>query len=270
MDLELQTIERKFQLFTNGKRSKRKIRHHFFSEICTSIQAYLLGFIAADGCVNECRHALVIQLSDKDVALLELFKIISPDAKISHRDGNMNAKGRNGSKIVDHGSTRLVIHSKMLYDSLLALGIEPKKTYKQLSIPKQIPQHLQRFFILGYFDGDGYATSFVLKRYNTLRAKAGICSKTNNILLEFQQEFANNGIKTNLTYDRRDDMYHLTTASSAQILAFYQYLYTDTALGLERKKDKLWRFLYDKEALHTEYLQKIVSSEQLCSMKNDN
>ena len=99
----------------------------------------MLGFIAADGCVNERRHALIIQLSDKDAALLELFKIISPDAKISHRTGSTNVKGRNGSRIADHGSTRLVIHSKMLYDSLLSLGIEPRKTYKPLSIPKQIP-----------------------------------------------------------------------------------------------------------------------------------
>lgn len=269
MDTELKIIKEKFPLFTNGNRSKRAIRHNFFQDICTSLQAYLLGFIAADGCVNELRHALIIQLSDKDASLLDLFKIISPDAKISHRQSSVNPTGRNGAEITDHGSTRLVIHSKMLYESLIELGIEPRKTYKQLSIPKQIPEQLRKFFLLGYFDGDGYATSFILKRYNTLRAKAGICSKTNNILLEFQQELARNGIKTNLTYDKRDDMYHLTTASSAQILAFYQYLYTDTSLGLERKKSKLWRFLYDKEALHTECLQKIVPAKQLCSMKND-
>ena len=261
MDAELKIIEEKFPLFTNGNRSKRAIRHNFFTEICTSIQAYLLGFIAADGCVNEVRHALIIQLSDKDASLLELFKIISPDAKISHREGSVNSNGRNGAVITDHGSTRLVIHSKMLYESLVAAGIEPRKTYKQLQIPKQIPEHLKRFFILGYFDGDGYATSFILKRYGTLRAKAGICSKTNALLIEFQKEFADNDIKTNLTYDKRDDMYHIQTASSAQIQNFYNYLYSSSNLGLQRKKDKLYRFLYDKDALYNEYKQKSLQVE---------
>lgn len=256
MDAELKIIEEKFPLFTNGNRSKREIRHNFFTEICTSLQAYLLGFIAADGCVNERRHALIVQLSDKDAYLLELFKVISPNAKISHRKSSVNTNGRDGATIADHGSTRLVIHSKILYESLVATGIEPKKTYKQMAIPNTIPEHLRKYFILGYFDGDGYATSFILKRYDTLHAKAGICAKTNNLLLEIQKEFAKNDIKTHLIYDRRDDMYHLMTDASVQIEKLYHYLYADTFLGLERKKDKLYRFLYDKENVYNEYKQK--------------
>lgn len=261
MDTELKIIKEKFPLFTNGNRSKRAIRHNFFSDICTSLQAYLLGFIAADGCVNELRHALIIQLSDKDASLLDLFKIISPDAKISHRESSVNPNGRNGAEITDHGSTRLVIHSKMLYESLIELGIEPRKTYKQLSIPKQIPEQLRKFFLLGYFDGDGYATSFILKRYDTLHAKAGICSKTNSLLLEFQKELSKYDIKTHIIYDKRDDMYHLATNAAIQIKKLYHYLYDNTFLGLERKKQKLYRFLYDKENVYNEYKQRELKSD---------
>ena len=35
--------------------AKREIRHTFFSDIKTELQAYLLGFFAADGSINEKR-----------------------------------------------------------------------------------------------------------------------------------------------------------------------------------------------------------------------
>ena len=68
-------------LYTNGT-SKRKIRHNFFKSIETEIQAYLLGFIMADGSVNEKRHTLTININKKDAELFKLFNIISPDAYI--------------------------------------------------------------------------------------------------------------------------------------------------------------------------------------------
>lgn len=259
MEQELKIIDEKFPLFTNGKRSKRKIRHNIFSNICTGLQAYLLGFIASDGCVNELRHALILQISKTDEKILDLFKIISPDAKISYRK-NISLKGvRNNQKsIIDHGSVRFVIHSKILYTDLVNLGITERKTYKQLSIPKQIPEQFISSFILGYLDGDGYITNRI-RIYNgkwySVSCKAGICSKTNNLLQEFQQIFAANKIKANLSKDSRDQIYYLDICGKESLQNLYNFLY-QTDLGLDRKRTKLYDFLFKKEELKQELINK--------------
>ena len=61
--------------------SKRSLRHNFFKNIKTEIQAYLLGFHAADGSINKERNTLRIKVTKKDSEIIELFKeYISPEA----------------------------------------------------------------------------------------------------------------------------------------------------------------------------------------------
>ena len=57
---QIKFIEDNYPEYTNHF-SKRSIRHDFFSEIKTELQAYLLGFYAADGSINEKRKTLRIQ-----------------------------------------------------------------------------------------------------------------------------------------------------------------------------------------------------------------
>lgn len=256
MEQELRIIEQKFPLFTNGNRSKREIRHKIFTDICTHLQAYMLGFIASDGCVNELRHALIFQISNKDKKLLDLFTIISPDAKISYRESGVNLKGARKTQkpIMDHGSIRLVIHSKMLYDSLVALGITDRKTYKDLHIPEQIPKEFISSFILGYLDGDGYITTY-LNSWDGVVCKAGICSKTSSLLLEFQKIFQENNIKSFLRWDKRDNMYYLNTYDKKSLINLYDYLYK-TNLGLQRKKTKLFDYLFRYDCVKKECLER--------------
>ena len=51
--------------------SKREIRHNFFSNIQTEIQAYLLGFHAADGSLDSTRNTLRVKLSSKDIEIIK-------------------------------------------------------------------------------------------------------------------------------------------------------------------------------------------------------
>ena len=51
---QIKIIEQICPLYKNGT-SKRELRHDFFKEINTEIQAYLLGFHAADGRINDER-----------------------------------------------------------------------------------------------------------------------------------------------------------------------------------------------------------------------
>lgn len=221
--------------------SNRRIRHTFFSKIETELQAYLLGFYAADGSIDEKRKTLRIHLSKKDSELVYLYKdIISPDAR-TYSIEEKPVKGRGGMIVMGHGSFGVDITSADLCNSLVELGIGYRKTYCDLSIPKQIPNNLIKHFIRGYFDGDGCITGYCPKEKGKnprFRARFDIDSKTSSLLNEFLIYFSNNNIKLNLNYLKRDNMYRLTTGSRNEIKKIFHLLYDDSNFCLSRKFNK--------------------------------
>ena len=62
---QIKFIEDNYPLTTNHI-SNRRIRHSIFSKIETELQAYLLGFYAADGNINEKRKTFRIHLQKQD------------------------------------------------------------------------------------------------------------------------------------------------------------------------------------------------------------
>ena len=63
---QIKIIEKEFPLYKNGT-SSREIRHDFFKNIQTELQAYLLGFHAADGSLDEKRKMFRLKLSKSDI-----------------------------------------------------------------------------------------------------------------------------------------------------------------------------------------------------------
>ena len=134
----LEYINNKFPLYKNGT-SNREIRHNFFSNIETELQAYLLGFIASDGSINLKRHTLCIHINEKDKEIFELFKVISPNAYTQECKPTESISKVQGRTVKNKGSIRLSISSKILIEDLYKLGIEENKTYKEMKIPRQMP-----------------------------------------------------------------------------------------------------------------------------------
>lgn len=62
---QLKFIEDNYPLYNNHI-SNRRIRHTFFDTIETELQAYLLGFYAADGSIDEKRKTLRVHLQSGD------------------------------------------------------------------------------------------------------------------------------------------------------------------------------------------------------------
>jgi DNA-binding transcriptional regulator WhiA len=78
--------------------SKREIRHSFFQNIKTEIQAYLLGFFIADGSVDYKRKTLRVQLNENDSEIINLYRdYISTNARIFKVHGH-SIEGRHGEK----------------------------------------------------------------------------------------------------------------------------------------------------------------------------
>lgn len=239
---QLEFIKENYPKYTNHK-SKRRIRHDFFKDIQTELQAYLLGFYAADGSINEKRKTLRIQLSTKDIEIVYLFKdVISPDARMFSVEPKYENVVRD-KKIYGNGSTGVDITSAILVNDLVDLGIGYNKTYSDLKIPN-IQEELIPHFIRGYFDGDGSIIGSYVKedvktnRKARIRRHFGILSKTDSILLDFKEYFESKGIKINMQYLKRDDMWKLTTSSKKEVEKIFKLLYSNSNFYLTRKFEK--------------------------------
>lgn len=256
---EITFINENYPLYKNGT-SNREIRHNFFSKIETELQAYLLGFIYSDGSINIQRHTLSIHINDIDEELFDLFKIISPEAYTSKENGYESKALVRGRTVKNKSSIRLAISSKILIDDLIQLGVCERKTYEELHIPK-MPYYLIKHFIRGYFDGDGCFTwcasaPNLSNREKNWRIKMAwqIFSKTKTILTEFQQWFYENGIKLNITYIKRDDMYRICTSSTKTFINLYELIHKDAKYSLSRKANKINHYVNTEVTqLITEY-----------------
>lgn len=117
---------------------KYNFNRNYFNELKTHEQAYILGFIYADGYNSEGR--LQLDQNEERIDILE----------------NINKALESNCPIRSYspGNYRLDFNSKKLCLDLTKLGAVRNKSLI-LTFPKFITDELMPSFILGYFDGDG-------------------------------------------------------------------------------------------------------------------
>ena len=122
---------------------KHTVNESFFDDL-NEKSAYLLGYIYADGNINynldKCYWALTITASAKDKAHLEKLRVTLSSTKPLLFSAKTN-------------SYRLIANSKKLCQSLIGLGVVPRKSLI-VQFPS-LPNNLLRHFIRGVIDGDG-------------------------------------------------------------------------------------------------------------------
>lgn len=126
----------------NLGRFKKKIYcdEKFFINICP-ISAYWAGFIAADGCLSNRDKRVIITLNKRDSGHLRKFiTAIKTNAKIGFVKSN--------------NSVSVSVYSKVLFESLVKIGITPNKSLTISSV--KYPLRLRSHFIRGVFEGDGW------------------------------------------------------------------------------------------------------------------
>jgi hypothetical protein len=123
-----------------------KYEYMDFGIIKTEEQAYVLGFLAADGNVGKKGNQIKIGLSPKDET--HLWKL---SYFLQGRHEHYETKQYRGSPA---GSKTLFVSSEMMKRELVLHGVHPNKTLS-LRPPCYLPNALQRHWIRGYFDGDG-------------------------------------------------------------------------------------------------------------------
>lgn len=111
--------------------------------------AYMLGFIAADGCVSKKPNrpnswSVTIGLNSKDHHILESFnQMISSNRPIQI----INSENKNQQSCLHINSTKIA-------QDLMRLHIHPRKSWTA-EWPEDYPQEFIHHYVRGFFDGDG-------------------------------------------------------------------------------------------------------------------
>jgi hypothetical protein len=206
----------------------------FFEKIDTEEKAYWLGFMYADGYVDDFskyEFSLSLKMSDEEHVEKFARTIVVGEPHIA-RERNTALNG-----IVFQSCRFSVANKKMVLD-LINLGCLPNKSLI-LTFPstKIVPKHLQRYFIRGHFDGDGCVT-YGLKPYKHIGMKI---NSTENFLASVQDVFKKNVPNytcVKLFYMARDNVYLLCKGGTNAVRSLFEYLYKDATIYLPRKYQK--------------------------------
>lgn len=201
------------------RRNRYTLDESYFDVIDSEVKAYLLGLIAADGCVTKTNY---VAFESIDRELTELLK------DELHYSGEIRL-----IKLQDYAPHyRINFSSQRIANALHSYSILTGRTF---SGAYYFPE--QKFlapYILGYFDGDGCAY------VNEGRSGGLICIVGS---LAFTTALAEKlGMGFVETHSLKK-VYYWRIYSRKDIQAFYNLVYQQQTLGLQRKKRKIEQIL---------------------------
>ena len=198
-----------------------------FKNIDTEEKAYWLGFIYADGSVDDRHKRLKVTLSDVDEHhLLKLQKFLGHDKplyKYKEKTFNLN------SEYICKPQVELGVYSVELFNSLQLFGIIPNKTYNFCLDISLIPNHLHKHFWRGMIDGDGCVVSTDKSRVLQLTGHKEVCKM---FLDHIKQYF---DTKVSILPDGSVFTVKFSKTLAGQVA---RYFYENSTIHLERKYKK--------------------------------
>ncbi len=206
----------------NNPNCKYDFDDNLFNNIDDEFKAYILGFIAADGSIDNKNNKCVIEIHKKDIDILESIKsYICKDLNIYFRKNRETCS--------------LTISSKQICKDLkrhLDL-IEDYNKCEDFSVPL-LDRELRYHFIRGYFDGDGHIKYPKATKYPT----CGITTSSEKFI-NFMEE---NIIIPFSIYRDRGTVFKISFSSN-NCLDFLHILYDKCNISMNRKYDMyvLWK-----------------------------
>jgi len=188
----------------------RKVTNNPFEKLSNEYTQYWLGMIAADGWIGKG-----IWLGLKELDHITLYRDwVNPNLTIHLADKH-------------HATNRVGFQKKEVEEYIIALGITPKKS---LTLKMNIP--LTKHFIRGVFDGDGYSPK--------PGQSAKITSGSMQFLLQIQEVLLQNNMLCNIKIQQKTkNVTYALYITGRNFIKFYNFLYEDSTVYLQRKKDRL-------------------------------
>lgn len=214
------------------KEQKYKCDYKYFDIINNENKAYWLGFIFGDGAVKR-NNALIVELGKIDIDHISKFiQDINSNHKIYYT--NRNCAG-------------VAIGSIYLCQSLIKYGIIPNKTYLTNKLPLDlIPQDLQKHFIRGLFDADGWITENINKKNSKKQHCFGFSSYHMEILNQLKNWFLKNDFNNGYFIERirkNQKVCQFILSGNKQFVNCYKTFYENSKVYLNRKLVKITAFL---------------------------
>jgi len=212
-----------------------KVNEEFFNRIDTEEKAYIVGFIAADGCLTNGALNIVLKGSD-DLHLHKILKAMSSThpVKIS-KVKDERKKFKNLCKRCSVG-----IGNQILYASLKNLGLTENKTFTVKPI-EGIPKEFLKDFWRGVIDGDGSIITCTENRWNSGRKYYRINYTGNVFMVDGFRQF----IRDNFNYEGylvkykstngNDFYYSIDYGGIEKVRNICKLLYEDSNIYLDRK-----------------------------------
>lgn len=208
--------------------SKYKINHNYFS-MQGHNQAYIIGFLGADGNISAKDNRIDLELFSADREILEKMR-----EELELERPIKIYECANG-----YVKNKMFFHSAQIKQDLMKFGLVPNKTY---SLDYKFPYALEKQYVIDYirglFDGDG----------SVKEANGTVCfqidSSNKQILVEIQRFLKENySIEMQIATNKKTNvvLYRLYCygENSRKI---YSILYTPNSLFLQRKYSK-WQEL---------------------------
>ena len=208
-------------------------KEDFFENIDCESKAYILGFIASDGCIQPELNRIKIDLKDTDEdILIKIQKEIGHKNKLSHYPQGIDI----GDKHYRAHTSRLIISSKKMVKDLEKYGIVKNKSNILNVDLDKIPKEYFFDYLRGVIDGDG-CISFV---------EGGTCNltiTTSTIMAEHLNKYIEDFMGESKFYltHRHKDVLNNATLQATNKHFIYNILirtYENETISLNRKKEK--------------------------------
>lgn len=217
------------QIRKQEETSKRyPLNEHYFDNIDTPNKAYILGFIYADGNVDD-KSLFQISLQERDLHILESMK-----REFGCPDRPLIFDARSKKNENHKNMFMLSIKNKEFRNGLVKHGVIPRKTH-EIKYPDFLPASLDKHFIRGLLDGDGciHGTEVNNKQNSNVDiiGTRELCVAIADIL--------NNELSIHCSivdvHNKDTNTYRVTISGRLQCVKFLDWLYVDADMFLYRK-----------------------------------
>jgi len=188
---------KEYNIMRSDKRANPNLIVDYFKTIDSKDKAYWFGYLCADGYVSKSGDRLVLDLKFSDKCLIDNF---------------CNAVGANNSKITfrthkcGSKSCRLAISNVNFVRNLINQGCTNRKSLT-LEFKDFNNEELDMAYLMGYFDGDGYANS------------AELCSGSFGFLKKIKEKY---NLTTKVRKNQRVFVLNLTAELKRKLMNNYK------------------------------------------------